>query len=271
MSRRLAGAKNRDVRSPSRFPCLSIALALVLAAGCATQADIQDIRREHRGIRSQLANTRASLDGLQREVAELRGRVDEVRQSSRGGRKVESGLSDLEARVAALELERRPQLQPGSSGGPLAQSDQPGPTEPERRELAVTDLAREEARPDAPEEYRRGLALARQGGCDRAIQVFREFLRTHPDSPYTPNAHYWIGDCHYVLGDYSQAILKFNDVRQQYPKSDRAAPALLKIGLAFLEMGNKSEARLAFQKVVNDYPSLPEAAKAREKLQALGT
>jgi tol-pal system protein YbgF len=135
--------------------------------------------------------------------------------------------------------------------------------------VASTDLAREEAQ-QVPDQYRRALALVRQNEYDRAVQLFREFLRTNPDSPLAANAHYWIGESYFALGDYSQAILQLNDVRQQYPKSDRVPPALLKIGLAFLQMGNKSEARLAFQKVVNDYPSTPEAAQAREKLRSLG-
>ena len=123
---------------------------------------------------------------------------------------------------------------------------------------------------DAPEPYRKGVALVQQKEYDRAIQQFRDFLRTTPDSPYAGNAHYWIGESYYTLGDYSQAILQYNEVRQHYPKSDRAAPSLLKIGLAFLQMGNKSEAKLAFQKVVNDYPGSPEAGQAREKLKSLG-
>ena len=93
---------------------------------------------------------------------------------------------------------------------------------------------------------------------------------TSTSTPLAGNAHYWIGECYYALGDYSQAILQFNEVRQHYAKSDRAAPALLKIGLSFLEMGNKTEARLAFQKVVNDYPASPEAGQAKEKLRLLG-
>ncbi len=141
----------------------------------------------------------------------------------------------------------------------------PGPPRPE---IAASDLAKEEAK-DLPDDYKRGIALVRQGAYDKAIQSLRDFLRTNRDSPLVPNAQYWIGESYYMLADYYQAILNFNQVRQQHPKSDRAPAAVLKIGLAFQQMGNKSEAKLAFQKVLNDYPSSPEAAQAREKLQAL--
>jgi tol-pal system protein YbgF len=241
-----------------------VLIAVLGLAGCATQADLQDIRREHRGIRSQLADTRATVEAMQRDVEAMRGKMDEVRHANRGRREEDTRLEGLEARLAALE--GRGTQAPATTAPPPDPWARPEATQPQ---APGSDLATEEAK-EVPEDYRRGLTLVKQGSYDRAIQAFRDFLRANADSPLAANAHYWIGECYYLLGDYSQAILKFNDVRQQYPRSDRVAPSLLKIGLAFLQMGNKSEARLAFQKVVNDYPASPEATQAREKLQALG-
>ncbi len=247
-----------------------LVVAIAGVAGCATQADMSDIRREQRSIRTQLADTRATLDSLQREVATTRGKVQENRHAERA----DTRFQNLEARVAALE-----QGHPGASveGGPADVGGEPQTapsTEtaaaPEGPRVASVPAANREDAAETPEQYRAAVTLVRQKEYDRAIQQFREFLRTNPDSPLAGNAHYWIGECYYTLGDYSQAILQFNEVRQHYAKSDRAAPALLKIGLSFLEMGNKSEARLAFQKVVNDYPASPEAGQAREKLRLLG-
>jgi tol-pal system protein YbgF len=226
--------------------------------GCATQADLQELRQEQRSIRGQLADTRATVDGMQRDIAAMRGKVQETRHAERA----QGRFENLEARLAALEQSRTSPPLDMATPAPMAS---PAP-----------DMARTEPPPsrddsaDTPDSYRRALAAVHQREYDRAIQQFREFLRTNPDSPLAGNAHYWIGESYYTLGDYSQAILQFNEVRQHHPKSDRAAAALLKIGLAFLQMGNKSEARLAFQKVVNDYPASPEAGQAREKLRTLG-
>lgn len=255
------------------LPALVCALVI---AGCATQADIQELQREQKRLRTQLADTRAGIDTMQRDVAKVRGGVDEVRYSTRGTQSVTARLDDLEARVAALEGTRSapaPASTPADSafGAGTSPTTAPVPTAtpiPPRPEIAANDLSREEAR-DVPDDYRRGITLVRQGSYDKAIQALRDFLRTNRESPLAPNAQYWIGESYYMLADYYQAILNFNQVRQQHPKSDRAPAAVLKIGLAFQQMGNKSEARLAFQKVINDYPSSPEAAQARERLQAL--
>ncbi|MBI3767798.1 MAG: tol-pal system protein YbgF [Deltaproteobacteria bacterium] len=247
------------MRTPSRAFLL---LAVATAAGCATQADLQEIRREQRGIRSQLADTRATLDGVQRDLAKTRGKVQENQHAEQSDTRVQS----LEERVAALEG--------GRVGTPADVSAVPAPgapPAPETARVASVPAADRDDSADVPDQYRAAITLVRQKEYDRAIQQFREFLRSNADSPLAGNAHYWIGECYFTLGDYSQAILQYNEVRQRYAKSDRAAPALLKIGLSFLEMGNKSEARLAFQKVMNDYPASPEAGQAREKLRSLGT
>lgn len=258
---------------PRRAVVLPLVCALVIA-GCATQADVQELEREQRRLRTQLADTRAGFDTMQRDVAKVRGGVDEVRYSSRGSQSVTARLDDLEARISALEGHRpSPATSPAYGSTPDASAPTTVPVAtptpiPARPEIAASDLSKEEAK-DVPDDYRRGITLVRQGSYDKAIQALRDFLRTNRESPLAPNAQYWIGESYYMLADYYQAILNFNQVRQQHPKSDRAPAAVLKIGLAFQQMGNKSEARLAFQKVINDYPSSPEAGQAREKLQAL--
>jgi outer membrane murein-binding lipoprotein Lpp len=63
-----------------RVVLLVLGLAFGIA-GCATQADIQELAREQRRLRTQLADTRAGVDSMQRDVAKVRGGVDEVRYS----------------------------------------------------------------------------------------------------------------------------------------------------------------------------------------------
>jgi tol-pal system protein YbgF len=262
-----------DGRASLRGTLLLLAAGFV-AAGCASQADLAQVMHDQRIMQRQLADTRASMDSIQRQLAAVHGKEQETRHADRTG--------TIEARLAALE-QARGGAPTDASGGldmttpAVAATPMPEQARGEqaqgRTEVARTEVGtpNDHDTGNVPDPYRKGVALVQQREYDRAIQQFREFLRTSPDSPYAGNAHYWIGESYYTLGDYSQAILQYNEVRQHYPKSDRAAPSLLKIGLAFLEMGNKSEARLAFQKVVNDYPGSLEAGQAREKLKSLGT
>lgn len=256
-------------RASLRSASLLLAAGFV-AAGCASQAELAAVQHDQRIMQRQLADTRAAMDSMQRQLATMHGKVQESRHADR--------TDSIETRLSALEQARAgapADANTSSEMAPPVVVATPAPEPQSRAEQGRAEVARTEVgAPDSgetPESYRKGVALVQQREYDRAIQQFREFLRLTPDSPYAGNAHYWIGESYYTLGDYSQAILQYNEVRQHYPKSDRAAPSLLKIGLAFLQMGNKSEARLAFQKVVNDYPGSPEAGQAREKLKSLGT
>src|SRR5258706_3418238 len=88
-------------------------VAIVGGAGCARQGDMSEIRREQRSIRTQLADTRATVDSLQREIATTRGKVQENRHAERA----DTRFQTLEARVAAIE-----QGHPGAaveSGAPI--------------------------------------------------------------------------------------------------------------------------------------------------------
>jgi tol-pal system protein YbgF len=102
-----------------------------------------------------------------------------------------------------------------------------------------------------------------------AITRFKEFLQKHPKSKLANNAQYWIGESHYALREFDQAILEFDAVRSRYPQADKVPAALLKQGFAFAELGEKVNARLILQEVVEKYAQSPEAAQAKQKLRAL--
>ena len=102
-----------------------------------------------------------------------------------------------------------------------------------------------------------------------AVGRFKEFLKKHAKSKLAANAQYWLGECHYALREFDQAIIEFDAVRRKYPQGDKVPAALLKQGYSFAELGEKVNARLILQEVVEKYPQSSEAAKAKLKLKAL--
>ncbi|MGH7834276.1 MAG: tol-pal system protein YbgF, partial [Candidatus Binatia bacterium] len=96
-----------------------------------------------------------------------------------------------------------------------------------------------------------------------------EFLKNNPNSELADNAQYWIGECHYALKEFDQAILEFDAVRRKYPNGDKVPAALLKQGFAFAELGDRVDARLILQEVIERYPLSAEATKAKERLKTL--
>jgi len=102
-----------------------------------------------------------------------------------------------------------------------------------------------------------------------AITRFKDFLKKYPKSNLANNAQYWIGESHYALREFDQAIIEFDAVRRKYPQGEKVPAALLKQGFAFAELGEKVNARLVLQEVAEKYPNSPEAAKAKLRLKAL--
>lgn len=101
-----------------------------------------------------------------------------------------------------------------------------------------------------------------------AIADFQALLNSGIESSLADNCHYWIGEAHYGLREYGQALKSFQEV-VALPRSGKKADATLMMGNCHLAMGNSEEAKEAFQKVVSDFPTSPLVEKAREKLSKL--
>ncbi len=276
----------RAVRA-SRWLLCPLTLLGFWLAGCATQADLQKVQSERRAIRTQVANTDASIDSLDRKVQQLQGRLEELwhhlnrlSQQERGTvpslRKIEQRLGILEERLVAFEEGLRPASSPGlgagEPGGPSVRT--PTPTSSPRMMLpgtppAAISLPSTTDTPECQDLYRGAVRLFQDRKYNPAIQEFRAFQRRCPESQMADDAQYWIGESHYVQNDYNRAILEFNDVLS-YRRGDRIAAALLRQAQAFLAIGDKTDARLILQKLVSDHPSAAQKAEAETMLQTLG-
>ena len=265
------------------------ALFAVGASACAQPQQIELLEREQRRIRSDhanihnevesmrssLADTRANMQQLQREFSSLKERIEETRyqvgrqigQSSRDG---DQRVKDLETRVAKLTegfKAQEAQLKAREEELRELQKNirQPmaGGTPAEKTEISAAE--NDAVRSDYDVAWR---ALEKKD-YRLAITPFKEFLQKHPKSKLANNAQYWIGESHYALREFDQAILEFDAVRSRYPQAEKVPSALLKQGFAFAELGEKVNARLILQEVVEKYAQSPEAAQAKQKLRSL--
>lgn len=94
-------------------------------------------------------------------------------------------------------------------------------------------------------------------------------MRTHPKSDQAENAQFWVGESHFALRQYEQAILAYQEVIKNFPKGNKVANATLRQGMAFLEINDKTSAKLLLDKVVKNYPNTSEAKIAQQKLTTL--
>lgn len=103
---------------------------------------------------------------------------------------------------------------------------------------------------------------------EAALAGFRFFLEIHRQSSLAANAQYWIGECHFRLGHYKDALKSFYDVISYYPLSPKLAASSLKIGQTYTKLKDHEKARMMYERVIDEYPDSSEAEIARKALEA---
>lgn len=117
-----------------------------------------------------------------------------------------------------------------------------------------------------PFEYFKAFGLYSANKFAAAIDAFELFLKNNPQSDYSANALYWIGECHYSLADFPKALATFQKMMEIYPKSAKFPDALLKTGYTYSVLKEKEKSTAAFERLIKSYPGSPAASKARERL-----
>lgn len=172
-------------------------------------------------------------------------------------------VAEIEARIAHLEkrvraLENPGQAAPGSdppastpSAGNLPPPSQP-PSSPAPRSL-----------------YQQAHEALEAGQPEKALDLFQRFLRDDPAGPLSTNALYWVGECHFDLKNYNQAVLAFQELVQGFPTSAKTPDALLKLGRSRQRLGQTEEAREEYTRVLERYPHSAAASLAEKWLREL--
>jgi tol-pal system protein YbgF len=117
--------------------------------------------------------------------------------------------------------------------------------------------------------YRRALDEFNGGEYERSIESLREFIASGPEDDYMDNALFWLGECHYGLGRYQDALASFQQVVSSYPDGNKVPDSLLKVALTYERLSNDSSAREVLSVLVDTYPSTDAARRAEERLRAL--
>ena len=116
--------------------------------------------------------------------------------------------------------------------------------------------------------YDEALSLFHSHNYQDAIESFESLLAAQNNHSLADNSQYWIGECHYALGQYKKAIIDFEKVFT-FPKSNKLDAAQFKLGLCQLRLGDKSKAREEFQRLVDQYPNSEYLRQARKHIQEL--
>ncbi len=250
------------------FAALFLALVLPASSARAANKDIERLQVQIAALQGQMADMQrraaenvAEMQRLTELVAEqnalLKRGLDEERLRDEA---VATSLKDLGDRIAEV-MERLDALRvarnvaaPVEAGSGLAGEGAEG-AEPGGAPV-----------PAPRELYSQAYADFARGNYDLAIQGFTEYMKYYPDTDFTDNAQYWIGECLYGKKEYAEAIEAWNTLFRDHPSSDKLPDGRVKKGMALERLGRRSQALVEYRYVVDRYPTSPAARIARERL-----
>jgi tol-pal system protein YbgF len=108
-----------------------------------------------------------------------------------------------------------------------------------------------------------GHLMQRDYGAAQA--AFEDFLTRYPNDSLAGNAQYWLGEAHFVRGEYKAAAGSFLKGYQNYAGNARASDSLLKLAMSLDRLGQKDAACSSFSELSTRFPDAPENVKNRAK------
>jgi tol-pal system protein YbgF len=190
---------------------------------------------------------------MQQEMMQLRGLVEEQAHIiSQLKKQSMERYIDLDKRISGL-----------SSGAPTGKSS--------RSAVAVPVPVAAKALSGEKEAYNKAYSLVTSKRFDSALEAFKHFLVDFPDSQYTPNALYWMGELYQVVrpSDLEAARQAFTQLIERYPNNSKVPDAMYKLGKVYYQKGNTVKSREWLNRVISDYGNGVSSAadKARQFLQ----
>lgn len=198
------------------------------------------------------------LQQLQEETARLRGMLEEQQYEIQ--RLKQEGLEryqDLDSRLSSAAAVPAASQMAAQAPAANAAAVQPPST------ATPGDPAKEKLFYDA------AFDLIKAKDFAKADQAFSAFLGRYPNSQYSANAQYWLGEVKLARGDLAAAGQAFARVAQVWPQHQKVADAMYKLGDVERRLGNADKARAAFQQVITQYPGSSAAQLAQRELTRL--
>lgn len=219
-----------------------IDLRAQVAKDTADRAAAEESRkREVEALRRSLLDLSSRIDGLQAEVASLRGSKEQLARE----------VSDLQS----VQKDIRQGI-----------DDRIRKLEPQKVTLDGREFF---AEPEETRLFEEAMGVLRQGNFAEAANLLSAFQRRYPASGYGPSVLFWLGNAQYGKRDYKEAIASFRALVSRTPDHPRAPEALLSVASSQSDLKDLKSARRTLDELIRAYPRSEAAVAAKERLATL--
>jgi tol-pal system protein YbgF len=279
-----------------------ILIALLFVGGCSTTGDLRRVRTNDRitGFEQGLVGVKDETAGIRREVEKTNEKSDEAIKSLRSSQ-AESRAAATELRDQIQQIRGsidglRKEISSSAARTNKREEEEKGLREKldkltfkinfienflgiGKKDETADAAAEKNGKPPAPLKeavgkvktdkdslYAAAYDLFREAKYEKSREGFENFLKQYPNTEFSDNAQFWIGECYYFEKKYEKAIVEYDKVVKNYPEGNKVPYALLKQGLSFQKLGDMASAKLLLQQVIRDFPNTSQSRIARKNL-----
>ncbi|MEE2525912.1 tol-pal system protein YbgF [Hyphobacterium sp. HN65] len=219
------------------------------------------------------------IDAQDREIQSLRSQIEQMRRRPAEPQYDEDGNLIEEDEVTDSGYSQTP-AGPGSgprdlTGGRLAVTDENDPFASDRaaatQPLGGSMASAADRAPvmSANQAYGQARAKLLDGDFDGAQEDFSSFIADYPDDELVDEAWFWLGETHYVRGDYSSAAEAYITSLREERNGSVAPDALVRLASSLAALGRNDEACSTLARFSREFPSAGPNARARADREAL--
>ena len=125
------------------------------------------------------------------------------------------------------------------------------------------------AQPGEQREFDQAVDIMKQAEFGAAALAFGNFLKRYPESGFTPMALYCMGNAHYAVRAYKEALDAHGKLVAQYPNHPRKPEAMLAMANSQSELKDNRAARRTLEQLIASHPQSEAAVAAKERLARL--
>lgn len=169
----------------------------------------------------------------------------------------------LDAVDLIAEEERRrasPQVDETYVGGSSTLNQIQGPPESRTEDFVLPPVDTNPAN-DATQLGEVGLTRLAEGDYAAAERAFQQYLDFNPDAGDRGVIQYWLGESHFVRGQFNTAAESYIASMRTDRNGERAPDALIKLAASLREVGQQDEACAALASFADQFPNADQAAR----------
>ena len=216
------------------------------------------------------------IDGLEREVRDLTGQVEELgnrldqlqQQFNQFSGKAEGPGTQGNA-APRTGMAPTASSASGPEGTPLSGNSAQGPgAAPGETTLGQVPADTVPDEGTIEDQYDTALGYLRQQDYANAEAALKSFLARHGETELAGAAMFWLGETYFVQSDFTNAAQTFLDSLKKYPDSQKAPDSMLKLGMSLAAIGQKDQACVTLRQLPKKYPNASQTIVQRAKVES---